>query len=106
MTSSEPVSLWNQPRSRMSATAKPKGSSRVLSTSPATTAATGPPPASTTATALNCAPPAKISRDMVMGTQVGRPPATEMAPKEMPTMAVGEADQGDVSNGGKRDRSP
>jgi hypothetical protein len=53
----------------VSATVKPYGSRRALRISPATDAAAGLPPASTTPAAANWAPPAKTSTDMVTGTQ-------------------------------------
>lgn len=73
------------PRPRMSATARLKAAVRVLSSRPVTAAATGPPPASSTPTALNWAEPAYTTRDIATGTHTGRPPVTAIAPKETPT---------------------
>ena len=46
--------------------ASPNGRCRALSSSPPSTAATGLPPAATTATTRNCEPPASTNTDMPM----------------------------------------
>src|SRR6185437_14335193 len=69
-----------------SATANPYGNSRVFSTAPASTAASGDPPASTTPTAAICAPPAKTSSDSATGTHQGSPPPSAVAPNDTPTI--------------------
>ncbi len=82
-----PISRAAQERPRSSARARLNAAVRELRSSPVTAAATGPPPAVSSPTALNWAEPAYTSSDMRTGTQRGSPPATAIAPKETPTTA-------------------
>jgi hypothetical protein len=83
-----PTSLPNQLRPSTSPTASPNGRWRTLSTSPASTAAVGDPPAATMPTAMNWAPPAKITTDISTGIHHGESAATVIAPKDAPFTAA------------------
>lgn len=83
-----PRTRRSRPVPSTSATAKPNGRCRALTSSPAAIAASGLPPAAMSPMNMNWAAPAKTTTDISTGSQMGRPEPTAMAPNEAPTTAT------------------
>ena len=80
-----PTMRRSQPVPMTSPIASPKGRCLAFTRRPATTAAIGLPPAPTIATNMNWDAPANTTTESSIGSQIGKPVVTAIAPKDSPT---------------------